>query len=370
MTGVKATDGNREKREQKKGSTNGIYHYQLLASDRKDRDESQSSDYQKSRLRRKGRPRQRVGCGQAPSDIALWAHVKSTRLRKVVEVTMLKVPHVIRMLRRQKIVRGKVSFGKVWDTLRVAAKVHVLKHVRLDHLKELASAQGWKRITHAGLRARVDDHIRSYFLPPVETRAMMQVTDTVLSGSAALKIADVSKGWDDGDLDFYTPNSQLCRVVNWFRMHGYKVTRVHDAPYDPKTLPQDEKEPVINRSFAVHSCMEQIVYLKHKVFNTVLNVIQSRSESALAPLTFFHSTLVMNFVSGNGVVCAYPKLTMNGKGMVNGVLSPGPGFEDTWSPRGTRAVAALIKYQDRGYKFVQGVEEDNTEQEEHRKGGP
>jgi hypothetical protein len=44
------------------------------------------------------------------------------------------------------------------------------------------------------------------------------------------------------------------------------------------------------------------------------------------------------------------------------VLSPGPGFEDTWSPRGTRAVAALIKYQDRGYKFVQGVEEDNTEQ--------
>lgn len=201
--------------------------------------------------------------------------------------------------------------GKMWESLPFKQQVVVIRGIPLRHIQELSKRPGWIRVSHAALRSAVRVLLRTFHLPGDETLGMMQITDTVLSGSAVLKVVDAAN-WTPGDLDFYCPRTELRPVLEWFRRRGYKVTKAYDAPYDSKILPNDKKGHEIR--FAARSCIKKVIILEHKIHGTILNLIQSLSTSALAPLTFFHSTLVMNFISGHGIVCGYPELTFKGIG--------------------------------------------------------
>ncbi|KAK7037916.1 hypothetical protein R3P38DRAFT_2515719, partial [Favolaschia claudopus] len=49
----------------------------------------------------------------------------------------------------------------------------------------------------------------------------------------------------------------------------------------------------------------------------VINLMVMTSGNAAAAIFQFHSTIVMNYISGWGVFCAYPELTMSGKSIAN-----------------------------------------------------
>ena len=59
----------------------------------------------------------------------------------------------------------------------------------------------------------------------------------------------------------------------------------------------------------------------------------------------FHSTAVMNFVTANGIFCAYPKLTLAYLSMVN----PAPIYCDAFQ---LHTMDALRKYENRGFTYV------------------
>ncbi|KAJ7202999.1 hypothetical protein C8J57DRAFT_1038179, partial [Mycena rebaudengoi] len=76
-----------------------------------------------------------------------------------------------------------------------------------------------------------------------------------------------------------------------------------------------------------------------------LNVVTCIGETAIMPVFYFHSTVVMNFISGGGLFCAYPALT------TDHVSIPTAGYYDPGINR-SQMDACFEKYTDRGFSFV------------------
>jgi hypothetical protein len=94
--------------------------------------------------------------------------------------------------------------------------------------------------------------------------------------------------------------------------------------------------------------------LQNKYFKkdtgAVVNLIETRS-SAPTAVFMFHSTFVMNYLTWNTLVCAYPKMTVRGRGLLNSDA-------DEQSPR---TMSCLIKYILRGFDNMERDEEwDST----------
>ncbi|KIN94986.1 hypothetical protein M404DRAFT_71294, partial [Pisolithus tinctorius Marx 270] len=69
----------------------------------------------------------------------------------------------------------------------------------------------------------------------------------------------------------------------------------------------------------------------------LINVIVSKTTSALSPIFQFHSTTIMNFFSANSPFCTYPSLTLHHCTMINTASL----HEQTFSPS---HIQALLKY--------------------------
>ncbi|TEB16196.1 hypothetical protein FA13DRAFT_1650826 [Coprinellus micaceus] len=149
---------------------------------------------------------------------------------------------------------------------------------------------------------------------------MMRSTGAILSGSAALQVVSPSLSWKPSDLDFYCGFNDVQDVIYCFAGESYEVSMAFDAPYDCKKFytyaPASARPTNFEARFRSNSCIQKVYTLVHRESEITINVIQSRSPASAAPLAFFHSTLVMNFVSADGVVCAYPDLTLSSQGML------------------------------------------------------
>jgi hypothetical protein len=198
-------------------------------------------------------------------------------------------------------------------------KIKALSYLPLDDLNYLAQFQQIRRLVRRGLKVRVHDAILRFQLNPSRTLRMMSRTKTVLSGSAALKTIDACQ-WEVNDMDFYCPKQEVQNVLSWFERHHYRVVQrcksysYTPAAYDPLRGHCNTSEVFLQ--LGANNCIETVFTLQHEQSGDKLNVIQSKSSSAVAPIAFFHSTIVMNFISSDTVVCGYPSLTLHGKGIL------------------------------------------------------
>ncbi|KAJ3518796.1 hypothetical protein NMY22_g13503 [Coprinellus aureogranulatus] len=243
-----------------------------------------------------------------------------------------------------------LEIGREWAKLPVEVKIEILKNLRLDHLRRLCTAfrnrdEELRDQVRYALKEKVNDLFARFHLGVSQTWNTMRTTNTILSGSAVLQIID-GTGWEIGDLDFYTPNDQYRRVLAWFKWWGYRVIKA--------IAPRGDSATWMDAEYGANNCIAGVWVLEHEEYGTMVNVIRSTTSSPFAPLAFFHSTLVMNFISARGVVCAYPKLTLKRKGLMNIHTMP------ALRPIPQRTLLALVKYQERGYRFVQGQENDTS----------
>ncbi|TEB18776.1 hypothetical protein FA13DRAFT_1803064 [Coprinellus micaceus] len=251
-----------------------------------------------------------------------------------------------------------LPFASLWDDAPNEIKIAILKHAPLDTLKSLLPFHELKPLARQALIERVNDIMELFHLRPRVVLEMMESTGTVLSGSAALQVVSPSLSWKPSDLDFYCGFNDVQDVVYCFAGESYEVSMTFDAPYACKKFytyaPASARPANFEARFCANSCIEKVYTLVHRESKLTINVIQSRSPASAAPLAFFHSTLVMNMVSANGVVCAYPDLTLNSKGLMNFQTMP------PIQPVHLRDILAVDKYQQRGYSFVQGDDHDIT----------
>ncbi|KAI6037401.1 hypothetical protein BKA83DRAFT_43203, partial [Pisolithus microcarpus] len=116
---------------------------------------------------------------------------------------------------------------------------------------------------------------------------------TVISGSTTLHLALPEQGtpWSPQDLDIYVPWKMSTLMLNRLKLEE-DISQVH---YSDSTI----KAVVI------------IAKGKRRI-----NLIVSKTSTALSLIFQFHSTVVMNFISANTFFCCYPSLTFQGLTML------------------------------------------------------
>lgn len=158
---------------------------------------------------------------------------------------------------------------------------------------------------------------RHWNLPGDGALTMMRRTNTILSGSTALAIVEPAP-WFPNNLDFFCPEHQYTAVCAWFQQHGYHILKRDVASVSPITLtstdfvfdsPDDAPVPIPFLRGHIGDGVRSIATLENKRSGKVLHVVQAWSENPVVPVCFLESTLLMNFITGDGAVCMYPKLT-------------------------------------------------------------
>ncbi|KAJ3531477.1 hypothetical protein NMY22_g8136 [Coprinellus aureogranulatus] len=146
---------------------------------------------------------------------------------------------------------------------------------------------------------------------------------------------------------------RTCTVLSGSAHDGYVVSGHEESLYNSDDISSDSDEDIPKSGLGIG--IKTVFTLTHQVNGKKLNIIQSASSSPLVPIAFFHSTLVMNFVHADGLVCAYPDLTFNNIGLLSTyTMHP----SNSGSIISTRLIGALLKYQERGFTLIEGERDD------------
>ncbi|KAG6908377.1 hypothetical protein DXG01_004875 [Tephrocybe rancida] len=166
-------------------------------------------------------------------------------------------------------------------------------------------------------------------------RTLLLRTRAVISGSTVLHFILRDNHWRPADFDLYTPFGTGYAIVHWLvNNEGYKV--VSDGSrsfiFHPHTVtappgPCDWTTDLVATA-SVHRNTRQTnkydstnsdIYRVYKLCstkNTFVDVIESIKPSFLPPITRFHSTIVMNYLSPTSLVVLYPDLTFKREGIL------------------------------------------------------
>ncbi|KAJ7197502.1 hypothetical protein C8J57DRAFT_1104628 [Mycena rebaudengoi] len=159
--------------------------------------------------------------------------------------------------------------------------------------------------------------IASFSLSPEWLLRTMKRTRSVIGGSIPFHLI-VNDRFTPSNLDLYAPASQEERLLNIFQTEaGFSL---------------------IDSSYArIKSVRLKATHRLEKGRSIVILRI-ARGENAVIPIIYSSTTALMNFVTAHGIVCAYPKLTLRGRALLN--------FGNIPDTRHMELV--LLKYKSRG----------------------
>lgn len=203
-----------------------------------------------------------------------------------------------------------------------------MEFMTLPTLKMLASTNSfYQSKVNAHLLGRIYQLLRIFGLAPMPFLAMLKQTNSIISGSGALVIV-LTWSFTPGDLDIYTPASRVDDVVEAIKS---------EFDYADEPTPPGVPSP------AMHLNYHSVIRLQNG--HRKIQIIASTTEDATKPLRGFHSSPVMNFLSGRAIFCAYPVLLEQRKGIMNcRVIS--------WSAQPTEEIVECVaKYERRGFNF-------------------
>jgi len=152
-----------------------------------------------------------------------------------------------------------------------------------------------------------------------ELRAVMQVSNCIVSGSYALH-AFFRDSFQPGDLDLYVPSSTSAPLLKFIQSHGYRCF-------------------LTTAGYSTHaSCIAKVDHFHLPSTNLRIDVVYSRTASPIQVITHFHSTIVMNYLAWYGAVSFYPRLTLNKWGIINSTVQ-----------------VPFRKYRERGFDLLCGL---------------
>ncbi|KAF5331413.1 hypothetical protein D9611_011868 [Ephemerocybe angulata] len=183
------------------------------------------------------------------------------------------------------------------------------------------------------LRHRLTVLTERYNLPLYTLLLILDRSNAVISGSVALELVHPT-GLIPNNLDFFCPNQEADDLCSFLMSKHY--VPVPDTPI----------LPLIIDDVPGHNCIDSVRTLRHSGTGATIHVIVSTSASPLAPIFSAHSTLVMNFISANGVYSCYPTLTESSTGVRN--------VTDKIVPVQPRRLLDQEKYLRRGFSLIDG----------------
>ncbi|KAF7791663.1 hypothetical protein EIP86_002685 [Pleurotus ostreatoroseus] len=142
------------------------------------------------------------------------------------------------------------------------------------------------------LNTRFTRILMNFFENPSRFRQQLAESESVISGSAALNFILGRGGWVAKDLDVYTPHGRFEAVTQYLiDVEGFR---------DISDEIRRSRRGLTYRRLPMESGIIRVASLQKGTWK--VDVVQSRSESALYAIPRFWSTLQMNFISayGNG----------------------------------------------------------------------
>ncbi|KAI6034745.1 hypothetical protein BKA83DRAFT_4043192, partial [Pisolithus microcarpus] len=171
--------------------------------------------------------------------------------------------------------------------------------------------------------------VASQYFQNAQKLDILRTCDAVVSGSTALRLLlpEIGMPWTPKDLDIYMPLATSRLLLDRLQYEGY-------------TIHSQIQTNVVNYTYShVHGV---VVLSKGQ---SKIDVVISRTSTALSPIFQFHSMAVMNFVSADTIFCSYPELTLRRLSMVNA----GPLY---CSLDRHGILDAVRKYQTRGIQYI------------------
>ncbi|KAJ3474677.1 hypothetical protein NLI96_g12325 [Meripilus lineatus] len=150
---------------------------------------------------------------------------------------------------------------------------------------------------------------------PSDLRRLLTLTNSVISGSTAVKFLSPIGDWPTGDMDIYTyGQANADRLISFFQ----------GARYIPVFRPAPRRRyPEMSPGFiTVVSLVRPASAGGRKI-----DIIISEHHSALFPISKFWNTFLFNFLTGDALCIAYPELTLLGHGYIRGIGMAHPRLE-------------------------------------------
>lgn len=175
-----------------------------------------------------------------------------------------------------------------------------------------------------------DALIRPFITDGDKFRDKMRATESLISGSLALRLVDRTADWKVGDMDLYVPQHHFSSFVAY-------LLQIEHYDFDP--------DFVGNHHTWYKPGILRVTKLRRPGTKVSIDVICSQTDSAAFPLAHYYGTHVLNYISWDSFCCAYPKMTTVGQALlmplhlIEGYIPPG------------RTVSCIKKYGERGFDF-------------------
>ncbi|KAK7683376.1 hypothetical protein QCA50_013638 [Cerrena zonata] len=184
----------------------------------------------------------------------------------------------------------------------------------------------WEHFVELELELSLIALLAKFTPDPAAFRKMMKDTNTIISGSTALYfLLRQPSSWTPGDVDLIVSPTYFGTVVRF-------LTQLPEGRIESPNRAYDSYPNNNNVGFSK--------VLKVTTAHGRFDVIKSLEDSPFHPLAFYWGTHVMNAVTSDSFLCAYPSLTFHNKGAI---LS---------NPLKKSAAAAVLKYEKRGFTFT------------------
>jgi hypothetical protein len=181
----------------------------------------------------------------------------------------------------------KVCTPEVVSYLTFLDAIHLFQVCRCTRL--------WQR---NGILSVVFRFMKRYFSNPGKMRNTMRDMGAIISGSSVLWLIDSqSNFWDPGDLDIYVPRGMVQPMVHFL---------THEEGYEVVPPPEGE---VHGGPYIRLGHLESVTKLVKE--DCKIDLMESHSQSSVHPVTTFHSTVVMNYITADSISVMYPKLTFS-----------------------------------------------------------
>ncbi|KIJ31918.1 hypothetical protein M422DRAFT_53146 [Sphaerobolus stellatus SS14] len=219
----------------------------------------------------------------------------------------------------------------------------ILGHCSLFTLVKIAPLHpNFSTYVKVHMRRRFEATLGKYLSDPAGFGDVMRTHGAVVSGSSALNIMLGTSSWSSKDLDIYVRKGETVSITTFLLRDGYTC---HCPRFrEPLQL----LEPLVGYlSMLEDQHVRRILQFRKQTSNgTVLtiDIIESNTFSAISPITEFHCTAVMNYISGDAILCMYPILTGQGVAIMQDRHAKD---RDTW----------IEKYTSRGFRVMESVAE-------------
>lgn len=169
----------------------------------------------------------------------------------------------------------------------------------------------------------------------------MSATNSVISGSTALAFVVRDQSWAPNDLDFYIPKGRMQDISSHLELEeGYAAKQREIKSEDGASDFYDDSDPEFTQICRV----ETMVKTGPRGISSI-DIVESLSTNPIYTIASFHSTAVMNFITGTSVNVTYPHFTFNREAITH------------HERRSVRALKWVKKYEGRGFKIVNSPEE-------------